>query len=67
MFISFIKLIITRNNKKYNINNYPYMIKYTLMFNIGNVQVNSSVTLAPMAGITDLPYRLICKEMLLLS
>lgn len=39
------------------------MIKYTLMFNIGNVQVNSSVTLAPMAGITDLPYRLICKEM----
>jgi len=30
---------------------------------IGNVTINSNVFLAPMAGVTDLPFRLICKEM----
>lgn len=29
---------------------------------IGNVEINNNVFLAPMAGITDLPYRSICKE-----
>ena len=29
---------------------------------IGNVELNNNVFLAPMAGITDLPYRSICKE-----
>ena len=29
---------------------------------IGNVELNNNVFLAPMAGITDLPYRTICKE-----
>lgn len=29
---------------------------------IGNVELNNNVFLAPMAGITDLPYRVICKE-----
>lgn len=30
--------------------------------NIGNVQLDNEVFLSPMAGVTDLPFRLICKE-----
>lgn len=30
---------------------------------IGNIELNNNIILAPMAGITDLPFRLICKEM----
>lgn len=30
---------------------------------IGNVTLNGNVVLAPMAGVTDLPYRMICREM----
>lgn len=30
---------------------------------IGNVELDNNIFLAPMAGITDLPFRLICKEM----
>ena len=30
---------------------------------IGNVEIKNNVCLAPMAGITDLPFRSICKEM----
>lgn len=29
---------------------------------IGNVHVNGNLILAPMAGVTDLPFRLLCKE-----
>lgn len=29
---------------------------------IGNVSINGNVILAPMAGVTDLPFRLLCKE-----
>ncbi|MDO5402969.1 MAG: tRNA dihydrouridine synthase DusB [Eubacteriales bacterium] len=29
---------------------------------IGNVEVKQNVVLAPMAGVTDLPFRLLCKE-----
>ena len=29
---------------------------------IGNVDLENNIFLAPMAGITDLPFRLICKE-----
>lgn len=29
---------------------------------IGNVEVKNNVILAPMAGVTDLPFRLLCKE-----
>lgn len=29
---------------------------------IGNVEIDNNVFLAPMAGITDLPFRIICKE-----
>lgn len=29
---------------------------------IGNVELNNRVVLAPMAGVTDLPFRLLCKE-----
>lgn len=29
---------------------------------IGNVELNNNIFLAPMAGITDMPYRSICKE-----
>lgn len=32
------------------------------LFNIGNVEINSRVVVAPMAGITDLPYRKILKS-----
>lgn len=30
---------------------------------IGNVELENTVFLAPMAGVTDLPFRLLCKEM----
>lgn len=30
---------------------------------IGNLNLDNNVFLAPMAGVTDLPYRIICKEM----
>ena len=29
---------------------------------IGNVTLDNNVILAPMAGVTDLPFRLLCKE-----
>lgn len=31
-------------------------------FTIGNVTLDNNVILAPMAGVTDLPFRLLCKE-----
>ncbi len=30
---------------------------------IGNVQVDAPIALGPMAGVTDLPFRMLCKEM----
>ena len=33
------------------------------MFKIGNIEIKNKICVAPMAGITDLPYRLILKEM----
>lgn len=30
---------------------------------IGNIELDNNVFLAPMAGITDLPFRILCKEM----
>ena len=30
---------------------------------IGNLELENNVFLAPMAGVTDLPFRLLCKEM----
>lgn len=32
-------------------------------FNIGNIKLNGNLVLGPMAGVTDLPFRIICKEM----
>ena len=29
---------------------------------IGNVTLDNNVILAPMAGVTDLPYRVLCRE-----
>ena len=29
---------------------------------IGNVELENPFVLAPMAGVTDLPFRLLCKE-----
>lgn len=31
-------------------------------FNIGNVRINGNLILGPMAGVTDLPFRILCKE-----
>ena len=33
------------------------------MLKIGDVNLNGNVFLAPMAGVTDLPFRMICKDM----
>lgn len=30
---------------------------------IGNVEIKNNIALAPMAGVTDLPFRILCKEM----
>ncbi len=35
---------------------------YLKKIKIGNVELENNIILAPMAGITDLPFRLICKE-----
>ena len=35
---------------------------YVHELKIGNVKLENNIILAPMAGITDLPFRLICKE-----
>ncbi len=35
---------------------------YLKKLNIGNVELENNLILAPMAGITDLPFRIICKE-----
>ena len=29
---------------------------------IGNVEIGNGLALGPMAGVTDLPFRLLCKE-----
>jgi nifR3 family TIM-barrel protein len=34
-----------------------------MQWKIGNVQIENPFVLAPMAGVTDLPFRVICKEM----
>ncbi|MBH1940459.1 tRNA dihydrouridine synthase DusB [Mobilitalea sibirica] len=33
-----------------------------MSFNIGNTRINGKLILGPMAGVTDLPFRLLCKE-----
>ncbi len=33
-----------------------------MSFNIGNVRIDGRLFLGPMAGVTDLPFRLLCKE-----
>mgnify|MGYP000956181859 CR=1 FL=1 len=33
-----------------------------MSFKIGDVKINGDLILAPMAGVTDLPFRLLCKE-----
>ena len=30
---------------------------------IGNIEIENCLALGPMAGVTDLPFRLLCKEM----
>jgi len=30
---------------------------------IGNIELKNNIFLAPMAGVTDLPFRILCKEM----
>ena len=33
-----------------------------MSFRIGNVEIKGKLCLGPMAGVTDLPFRLLCKE-----
>ena len=35
---------------------------YIKPLKIGNVNLENNILLAPMAGITDLPFRMICKK-----
>ena len=35
---------------------------YLKKLKIGNVELENNLILAPMAGVTDLPFRLLCKE-----
>ena len=35
---------------------------YIRKLKIGNVELENNIILAPMAGITDLPFRIICKK-----
>ena len=35
---------------------------YLKKINIGNVELENNIILAPMAGVTDLPFRIICKK-----
>lgn len=35
---------------------------YVKPLKIGNLVVENNIVLAPMAGITDLPFRIICKQ-----
>ena len=44
------------------INNIEYNKRGTKM-KIGNVELENNIFLAPMAGVTDLPFRILCKEM----
>ena len=36
---------------------------YIKQLTIGNVKLENNIILAPMAGVTNLPFRLICKKM----
>ena len=35
---------------------------YLKKIKIGNVELENNIFLAPMAGITDLPFRTVCKQ-----
>ena len=35
---------------------------YLKKLKIGNIELKNNLILAPMAGVTDLPFRLLCKE-----
>jgi len=37
--------------------------KKGIVMKIGNVELENNIFLAPMAGVTDLPFRILCKEM----
>lgn len=39
-------------------------MEYIKSINVGNVKVKNNVYLAPMAGVTDIPFRKICREFL---
>ncbi len=54
--IIFIITVSSELLRRYLMNNYIHPIK------IGNVELNNNVFLAPMAGISDMPFRILCKE-----
>ena len=38
------------------------LLRHGVIMRIGNVEIKNNIALAPMAGVTDLPFRLLCKE-----
>lgn len=38
------------------------MLEYIKKINVGNIEVKNNVYLAPMAGVTDIPFRKICRK-----
>lgn len=38
------------------------VLKYITSINVGKVKINNNVFLAPMAGVTDIPFRKICRQ-----
>jgi nifR3 family TIM-barrel protein len=44
------------------VKNLLYKITGIILLKIGNVELENKVFLAPMAGVTDMPFRILCKE-----
>lgn len=54
-------ILITRTSKKL-LKNCKWGENVFKKIKIGNVELENNIFLAPMAGITDLPFRTVCKQ-----
>ena len=52
----------TSGREKGNVSNWKGGKMYLHELNIGNTKLENNILLAPMAGITDLPFRLVCEK-----